>query len=180
MLLLNEWIKPTRTLNFRFNLYIVRQSFFIRYSHRKKKRSINYLCYKASWHKHVRTIQVAVNKWKTQLYEANSPYKYPVYKIDVKFRCRCAIPPISNFPSTDLKEGVQVGRQTFVAFRPSHLSSGSEVKTARVPNKLDPEATDWSAAVKWLCIVGHIARTCADEKSKVSGGNLWNLARNVN
>lgn len=50
--------------------------------------------------------------------------------------------PISNFPSTDLKEGVQVGRQTFVAFRPSHLSSGSEVKTARVPNKLDPEATD--------------------------------------
>lgn len=85
MLLLNEWIKPTRTLNFRFNLYIVRQFFFIRYSHRKKKRSINYLCYKASWHKHVRTIQVAVNKWKTQLYEANSPYKYPVYKIDVKF-----------------------------------------------------------------------------------------------
>lgn len=47
------------------------------------------------------------------LYEANSPYKYPVYKIDVKFRCRCATPPISNFP-TDLKEGVEVGRQTFV------------------------------------------------------------------
>lgn len=65
----------------------------------------------------VRTIQVAVNSSETQLYEANSPYKYPVYKIDVKFRCRCATPPISNFP-TDLKEGVEVGRQTFVADLP--------------------------------------------------------------
>ena len=79
-----------------------------------------------------------------------------------------ASPPISNF-STDLNPAMEVPCDTAnckLSETTFHLSSASEVKTARVSNKLDFQRPIDQLQLSG-CIVEHIGRTCTNGKSEV-------------